>query len=147
LCHHNPDLRGHVLYFQEVDSRHLPVASSLAGTGNCIVIFCIDSGPLSAYSGQLFDRVRNIWDRVDLTGAIHIRFNVLHFRFRPAEKGTAHVDYALFLPFQCLLQALVLQRTVLFMPVLYIVFGMPVDIMLVIGFYSWGMTWSFRPEG
>jgi hypothetical protein len=54
---------------------------------------------------------------------------------------------ALFLPFQCLLQALVLQKSVLFMPVLYIVFGMPVDVMLVIGFYSWGMTWSFRSEG
>ena len=54
---------------------------------------------------------------------------------------------ALFLPFQCLLQALVLQKTVLFMPVLYIIFGMPVDVMLVIGFYSWGMTWSFRSEG
>jgi hypothetical protein len=54
---------------------------------------------------------------------------------------------ALFLPFQVLLQALVLQKTVLFMPVLYIIFGMPVDVMLVIGFYSWGMTWSFRSEG
>jgi len=53
----------------------------------------------------------------------------------------------LFLPLQCLLQALVLQKTVLFMPVLYIVFGMPIDVMLVIGFYSWGMTWSFRWEG
>jgi hypothetical protein len=54
---------------------------------------------------------------------------------------------ALFLPFQVLLQALVLQKTVLFMPVLYIIFGMPVDVMLVIGFYSWGMSWSFRSEG
>lgn len=54
---------------------------------------------------------------------------------------------ALFLPFQVLLQALVLQKSVLFMPVLYIIFGMPVDVMLVIGFYSWGMTWSFRSEG
>jgi len=53
---------------------------------------------------------------------------------------------ALFLPFQVLLQALVLQKTVLFMPVLYIIFGMPVDVMLVIGLYSWGMTWSFRSE-
>jgi hypothetical protein len=56
------------------------------------------------------------------------------------------VHLALFLPFQVLLQALVLQKTVLFMPVLYIIFGMPVDVMLVIGFYSWGMTWSFRSE-
>jgi hypothetical protein len=49
-----------------------------------------------------------------------------------------------FLPFQFLLQALVLQKSVLFMPVLYIVFGMAVDVMLIIAFYSWGMTWSFR---
>ncbi len=51
---------------------------------------------------------------------------------------------ALFLPFQILLQALVLQKTVLFMPVLYIIFGMPLDVLLIIAFYSWGMTWSFR---
>jgi len=50
----------------------------------------------------------------------------------------------LFLPFQVLLQALVLQKTVLFMPVLYIIFGMPLDVLLIIAFYSWGMTWSFR---
>ncbi|MBZ5571622.1 MAG: hypothetical protein LAO09_07070 [Acidobacteriia bacterium] len=52
---------------------------------------------------------------------------------------------SLFLPFQVLLQALVLQKTVLFMPLLYIVFGMPLDVMLIIAVYSWGMTWSFRP--
>jgi hypothetical protein len=52
---------------------------------------------------------------------------------------------AIFLPFQVLAQAIVLQKTVLFMPVLYIVCGMPVDVLLIIAFYSWGMTWSFRP--
>jgi hypothetical protein len=50
----------------------------------------------------------------------------------------------LFLPFQILTQALVLQKTVLFMPVLYIVFGLAADVMLIIAFYSWGMSWSFR---
>lgn len=50
----------------------------------------------------------------------------------------------LFLPLQVLLQALVLQKTVLFMPVLYIIFGMPVNILIIVAFYSWGMTWSFR---
>jgi hypothetical protein len=49
-----------------------------------------------------------------------------------------------FLPFQVVLQALVLQKTILFMPVLYIVFGMPLNVLLIIAFYSWGMTWSFR---
>ena len=52
---------------------------------------------------------------------------------------------ALFLPLQILLQALFLQKTVLFMPVLYIVFGMPLNILIIIAFYSWGMTWFFRP--
>ena len=51
---------------------------------------------------------------------------------------------ALFLPLQVLVQALFLQKTVLFMPVLYIIFGMPVDILIIIAFYSWGMTWFFR---
>lgn len=51
---------------------------------------------------------------------------------------------AVFLPFQVVLQALVLQTTVLFMPMLYIVFGMPLDVLLIIAWYSWGMTWSFR---
>jgi hypothetical protein len=55
------------------------------------------------------------------------------------------VHLALFLPLQVLLQALFLQKTVLFMPVLYIIFGMPVNILIIIAFYSWGMTWSFRP--
>jgi hypothetical protein len=51
---------------------------------------------------------------------------------------------ALFLPFQVLLQALLLQKSVLFMPLLYIVFGIPIDVLMIIAFYSWGMTWSFR---
>jgi hypothetical protein len=50
----------------------------------------------------------------------------------------------LFLPLHVLLQALCLQKTVLFMPVLYIIFGMPVNILIIVAFYSWGMTWSFR---
>jgi hypothetical protein len=54
------------------------------------------------------------------------------------------IHLALFLPLQVLLQALFLQRTVLFMPVLYIIFGMPINILVIIAFYSWGMTWRFR---
>jgi hypothetical protein len=56
----------------------------------------------------------------------------------------AMTHLALFLPFQVLFQALFLQKTVLFMPVLYIIFGMPVNILIIVAFYSWGMTWSFR---
>ena len=56
----------------------------------------------------------------------------------------AMTHLALFLPLQVLLQALLLQKTVLFMPVLYIIFGMPINILILIAFYSWGMTWRFR---
>jgi len=52
----------------------------------------------------------------------------------------AHLS--MFLPVQVLLQAMVLQKSVLFMPLLYIIFGMPLEVLLIIGFYSWGMTWS-----
>ena len=48
---------------------------------------------------------------------------------------------SLFLPVQILLQAMVLEKSVLFMPILYIVFGLPVDILLILAFYSWGMSW------
>lgn len=49
---------------------------------------------------------------------------------------------AIFLPFQVLLQTLILQRSVLFMPLLYVVLGMPLDVLLIISFYSYGMTWQ-----
>lgn len=51
-----------------------------------------------------------------------------------------------FIPVQVLFQALFLQETVLYMPVLYIIFGMPTDVLLIVAFYSWGMTWSFRQD-
>lgn len=52
----------------------------------------------------------------------------------------------LFIPLQVLLQAIVLQKSALFMPVLYIVFGLPVDVLIVIAFYSWGMSWNTKAE-
>ena len=60
--------------------------------------------------------------------------------------GLTMAHLTLFLPFQVVLQALLLQKTILFMPVLYIIFGMPVDVLLIIALYSWGMTWSFREQ-
>jgi hypothetical protein len=48
---------------------------------------------------------------------------------------------SLFLPVQILLQAMVLEKSVLFMPILYIVFGLPVDILIILALYSWGMSW------
>jgi hypothetical protein len=52
----------------------------------------------------------------------------------------------LFLPLWILLQALVLQKSVLFMPVLFVVFGLPVNVIIILAFYSWGMSWSFKNQ-
>jgi hypothetical protein len=54
------------------------------------------------------------------------------------------IHLSLFLPVQILLQAMVLQKSVLFMPVLYIVFGLPVEVLIIIAFYSWAMSWSTK---
>jgi hypothetical protein len=56
------------------------------------------------------------------------------------------VYLTLFVPFQVLFQAMFLQKTVLYMPLLYMIFGMPADVLLIVAFYSWGMTWSFRTD-
>jgi hypothetical protein len=47
----------------------------------------------------------------------------------------------LFVPHQYLLHVYLLHGSVLFMPLLYFVFGPFLDILAFIGFYSWGMSW------
>lgn len=51
---------------------------------------------------------------------------------------------AAFLPFQVMLHALLLQKSIMFMPVLYLVLGMPLDVLIIVALYAWGMTWQFR---
>jgi hypothetical protein len=54
----------------------------------------------------------------------------------------------LFVPQQYMLHVYLLHGSVLFMPVLYFVFGPFLDILVFIGFYSWGMSWrSSDPLG
>ena len=50
----------------------------------------------------------------------------------------------LFIPIQVLFQAVFLRKTVLYMPLLYIVFAMPADVLIIVALYAWGMTWRFR---
>ena len=59
----------------------------------------------------------------------------------------AMIHLSLFFPLQVLLQAFVLNKTVLFMPVLYIVLGIPIDVLIIIAFYSWGMSWQAKTKG
>jgi hypothetical protein len=49
----------------------------------------------------------------------------------------------LFMPLVMLLQALLLQISVMFMPLLYILFSIGPAILIIIAFYSWGMSWNF----
>jgi hypothetical protein len=56
----------------------------------------------------------------------------------------------LFIPQQYMLHIYLVHASVLFMPVLYFIFGPFLDILAFIGFYSWGMSWkapeSMRPQ-
>jgi hypothetical protein len=52
----------------------------------------------------------------------------------------------LFFPVQVLVQAVILEKSVLFMPMLYVVFGMPLDVLLIIAFYGWGMSWLAKTQ-
>ena len=85
--------------------------------------------------------------RIALISAVPALFGLSYyiFKFGLIKKialTTLTMSYlSLFLPVQILLQAMVLEKSVLFMPILYIVFGLPVDILIVVAFYSWGMSW------
>jgi hypothetical protein len=52
------------------------------------------------------------------------------------------IQLSLLVPHQYLLHVYLLHWSVLFMPVLYFMFGPFLDILAFIGFYSWGMSWS-----
>ena len=52
------------------------------------------------------------------------------------------IHLVLLVPQQYMLQVYLLHGSVLFMPVLYFVFGPFLDILAFIGFYSWGMSWK-----
>lgn len=52
------------------------------------------------------------------------------------------IHLVLFVPHQYLLHVYLLHGSVLFMPLLYFVFGPFLDILAFIGFYSWGMSWN-----
>ena len=52
----------------------------------------------------------------------------------------------LFLPLQYLVHAYILHSSILFMPVLYFAFGPFLDVLVLISFYSWGMSWRSRRD-
>jgi hypothetical protein len=47
----------------------------------------------------------------------------------------------IFLPFQYMLHAWIIHASVLFMPILYFMFGPFLDVLVFVSLYSWGMSW------
>lgn len=53
--------------------------------------------------------------------------------------------FIVFLPMQFLAHAFILDHTSLLMlPLLFFIFGLPLDVMIFIAFYSWGASWKNR---
>lgn len=50
----------------------------------------------------------------------------------------------LFIPLQYMLQVYILHFSILFMPLLYFVFGPFLDVLIFVSLYSWGMSWQSR---
>ncbi len=71
-------------------------------------------------------------------------FYILNFSFAQKLFLTAAtmLHLVLFVPHQYLLHVYLVHASVLFMPILYFVFGPFLDIVAFIGFYSWGMSWK-----
>lgn len=52
---------------------------------------------------------------------------------------------SVFVPLQYLLHAwLVYNMSLLFLPLLYLAFGLSLDVMILVAFYAWGMSWKER---
>jgi hypothetical protein len=86
--------------------------------------------------------------QIALISAVPVLFGLTYYIFKfgllrkIALTLLTMIHLSLFLPLQILLQAIVLQKSVLFMPMLYIVFGLPLDIFIILAFYAWGMNWA-----
>lgn len=52
----------------------------------------------------------------------------------------------IFLPFQYMLHVWIIHDSILFMPILYFVFGPFLDVLIFVSLYSWGMSWRSAME-
>ncbi|MBV9074113.1 MAG: hypothetical protein JOZ10_10805 [Acidobacteria bacterium] len=77
-------------------------------------------------------------------------FSYFLFDFRYTQKlaltlGTM-AYLTLFLPFQYMLHVWIIHKSILFMPVLYFIFGPFLDVLVFVSLYSWGMSWKAKDE-
>jgi hypothetical protein len=111
------------------------------------------------FFGRLFpyDLANYTYDMLTLGAAMIALIPVLYgltyfvFDFTVSRKAllvvlsAAHLS--VFVPLQYLTQAaLIRQLGLLFMPVLFMVFGTLLDVAVLIAFYGWGMSWRDRTE-
>jgi hypothetical protein len=77
-------------------------------------------------------------------------FSYFLFDFRLIQKLGLTVGVmaylTVFLPFQYMLHVWIIHKSILFMPVLYFVFGPFLDVLIFVSLYSWGMSWRSRDE-
>jgi hypothetical protein len=51
-----------------------------------------------------------------------------------------------FMPMQYMLHVYILQKSILYMPLLYFAFGPFLDVLVFVALYSWGMSWKSRNQ-
>jgi hypothetical protein len=76
-------------------------------------------------------------------------YNIFDFAFwkKALLSALTLVYLAVFAPIQYLLQIVIIWKgTGLFLPVLYICFGTVLEIVILLGLYSWAMTWGRPPR-
>ena len=77
-------------------------------------------------------------------------FSYFLFDFRLPQKIGLTVGImaylVIFLPFQYMLHVWIIHNSILFMPILYFVFGPFLDVLIFVSLYSWGMSWKSQNE-
>ncbi|PYY09606.1 MAG: hypothetical protein DMG61_22775 [Acidobacteria bacterium] len=77
-------------------------------------------------------------------------FSYFLFDFRLPQKIGLTVGImaylVIFLPFQYMLHVWIIHNSILFMPMLYFVFGPFLDVLIFVSLYSWGMSWQSLDE-
>jgi hypothetical protein len=134
--------------------KHIPIAYMLRAVGfvqaSALVYFLILPGYFPHTPNSYMEGLAGYG--LALTSFVPVLFGLTFYIFdfglvkKTLLTALTMVHLSLFIPLQVLLQAVLLQKSVLFMPVLYIVFGLPVDVLIIIAFYSWGMSWATKQK-
>jgi len=89
-----------------------------------------------------------LWGGIGVIALVPVVYGLTYYIFdfglrkKAALTAATMLHLSVFLPLQCLLQAYVLQRlSLLFLPLLFVLFGMLLEVMMLVALYAWGMSW------